>query len=447
MNHTFLLSLPPTLHSSVATTLSHNDYSQIAIYTEHGQTVFQYKNRKYRTIYYTLPTIVEIQKTTDRTQFFKSGNVSNCLYVIDDYAEHDENKRVGVVEKGVDQFGLGDNGNIFDKNTNCNVVDKNTKGKVVDKNTKGNVVDKNTNGVFFGFNRALSAETFNGKTKKLEQNKHDNKKSRSDINLAVNNARNINKIKESSENYNATKTNFNVCNNDLFNNQSSQNDLDFIKNDNVDKTDDRSIFDDKNLISFDNKINDIDNVNIQNIQITEKNHQNVLEHEINLEEMIKTHKIGKVNTKKVKNILELSGISPAMKYCKIRKFARKSNKYIKSQEQEQKVKELIEREKMSSHIEIIYLNQEEDSSNVSSLAAEIEMNMDNDDKEDLREDIKAKREILNELENKIKNKEMQLENVTNLIIKKRFIENIQSMKNEYEKLLDEIQELERKEKN
>lgn len=279
MENHFLIKFPDKLQSKIESQIQNNIYN-FEIYTKNEEVIFNYNNKEYKTIFYDIPTVIEIQKTMDKTQFYKAGNVSNCLYVIDESEVLDD----------------------------CI-----TKEKSIDEPVKVSL----------------------------------------------------------------TST-------------------------------------------------------------TSQDNSNEIEH---LEKDLYSHKIPKTNMLQAKRFLELSGISPCLRYCKVKRFPKKPQVFMRSHEQELKVKQLLEKEKMASHTEIIFCGEDE-TSDVSSLAAEIEYNLDKEDKMAMQENVKNKRIALKELEEKIKGKEQQLETVTNLIIRKRFMDNLNALKSEFEMLLSEINDLE-----
>ncbi|KAM0675721.1 hypothetical protein GVAV_000496 [Gurleya vavrai] len=386
MNDHFLLKLPINLHNLVQNDISQNNFANIKIYTVNDTIIFKYKAKEYKSILYQLPTITEIQKTLDKTQYYKVGDVSNCIYVID-------NEEI-IIDKVASNNLIN---NI--KTLNHNNQDRN---EIEMQNNDKHLKKINLN---------------NKKNTEIQNNSNDIK------NLKINN---IDQIKNNSESKNNSY--------DLKNIKINSND---IKNDSKSKI---------NSIDIENiKINSNDMKNIKiNINDTKNLKINNINEEIIFEQEINNHSPSILNKlEKTKNILELSGISPSLKYCKIRRFAGKPKQFIKSQEQEQKVKELIEREKLASHIEIIYNLKEEEESDISSFAAEIEYNLNQPENLLMSDEMKTKKNLLNELAEKIKQKEIQLEGVGNIIIKKRFLENIENMKHEYEKLKKEIEECSR----
>lgn len=147
---------------------------------------------------------------------------------------------------------------------------------------------------------------------------------------------------------------------------------------------------------------------------------------------LKEHK----TTKITKKILESSGISESLLFCKLLKFRKKNPKTLETEKRDLKVNQLLMREKMSSEIKIVY--KEED---VSSLAAEIEYTLKEDDKVEIDNDISGKIEELKVIEEKIRIREEQLIGVSNVILKRRFEESLAHLKNEYDRVKYEINEL------
>lgn len=157
-------------------------------------------------------------------------------------------------------------------------------------------------------------------------------------------------------------------------------------------------------------------------------------------ELLESH----VVSSKSKILLEQSGISPSLFLAKIRRFRKKSQKALEAHFKDQKVKELLEKEKLATDIQIIYGEEESRSEedieeDISSFAAEIEMSLR---EEVIDQNIKGHSDILRELEEKIRFKEEQLQNASNVILKKRFQENLYLLKIEYEKAVKEIERIE-----
>ncbi len=125
--------------------------------------------------------------------------------------------------------------------------------------------------------------------------------------------------------------------------------------------------------------------------------------------------------------------------AKLKRFRKKSEKALETHLREKKLKELLEKERRSSEIQIIY---GEDQSEVKKRLKKIS-HLGSGNRNSLRddvidEDIKVNVNTLKELEEKIKVKEEQLKNVSNVILKKRFLDSLSGLKTEYEKIKEEI---------
>jgi transcription initiation factor TFIID subunit 7 len=152
--------------------------------------------------------------------------------------------------------------------------------------------------------------------------------------------------------------------------------------------------------------------------------------------------------------LHLSGITPPMKYVKVRRFRKRSVKSYLVEEIEKRVKELIEKDMNALNVVVEYSNKkiEESDEDVSSLAAEIEYNLmesapreKEDSEQGMSAEIRERKDILEELEGKIRGREEQLRSASNIIVRKRFQESLDAMRKEYEKIKSEISELQRAE--
>lgn len=132
---------------------------------------------------------------------------------------------------------------------------------------------------------------------------------------------------------------------------------------------------------------------------------------------------------------EGSGLTPPLRYVKFRRFRKRSCKY-NLKEIEEKVSELLEKERKAEKVEIIFGN--ESNTDISSLAAELEMNLETEKDNEM---IIKKQEELKEIENRIKEKEQQMSMVINPIMKKRFEEGLNALKKEYEGCKEELSKL------
>lgn len=262
MNNHFLIKLPEHLATELKSDLASDNYSNVEIVTKDDTTTFRFKGVEYSTIFYGLPTIIEIQKTMDKKQFFKVADVSNCLYVIDSNSH------------------------------------------------KGELTTQRD---------AIRREMAN----------------------------------------------------------------------------------------------------------------------------IESHTID--DAKLARGILELSGISPCLNLAKARRFRKKSRKTNEAEIKEFKVRELLERERRASSIQIIF--GKDDDEDISSFAAEIEHSLIQEDKSEMNQDMLAKMGVLRDLEEKINARKELIQATSNIIVKKRFTEMLDKLTEEYGKVKKEIEDLENMKKN
>lgn len=141
-----------------------------------------------------------------------------------------------------------------------------------------------------------------------------------------------------------------------------------------------------------------------------------------------------------KKILEMSGISPSLNLAKLRRFRKKTKKTTEVELRELKVRELIEKEKRASSVQIIFSKEEEE--DISSFAAEIENSLIQEDKSEVNQDMIAKLKIIEDLNEKIRIKKEQIEATGNVIVKKRFTETLEKLEEEVERINKEIADLE-----
>lgn len=160
---------------------------------------------------------------------------------------------------------------------------------------------------------------------------------------------------------------------------------------------------------------------------------------------------------------ESSGLTAPMYYAKERRFAKSVVRTEDVERIEKKVAELLKSDLKSQKVEIIMNDKESNETDIDMLAAEIENELiDNSNKVVLENDIENILENINErseinektveiekpkvlekkpeileLEKKIKEKEEQLEKASNPILKKRFEQALETLKEEYRKMLNE----------
>lgn len=141
---------------------------------------------------------------------------------------------------------------------------------------------------------------------------------------------------------------------------------------------------------------------------------------------------------KERKILELSGLTPPMKYAKSRRFRKKPAKMGFLEEIERKVAELIEKDLRAKSVEIMKKEDKDISDELDVLAAEIETKLVKEADEllepaqieksvkeekveeaiELQPVVKSKE--LEDLEKAIEEKRKQMESALNPILKKRF---------------------------
>ncbi|KAI5192201.1 transcription initiation factor TFIID subunit 7 [Nematocida minor] len=148
----------------------------------------------------------------------------------------------------------------------------------------------------------------------------------------------------------------------------------------------------------------------------------------------------------------LSGITPPMKYVKTRRFRKRLTKAPIIEEIEKAVSSLLQKDKEAIRIDVQLINKSgsESEEDVSSLAAEIELNLLESEKntqnsieyqEAAPEELKEKESHLKEILAKIEEKKEQINKISNPILKKRFQENIQQLMQEKEEIEEEIRKL------
>lgn len=148
----------------------------------------------------------------------------------------------------------------------------------------------------------------------------------------------------------------------------------------------------------------------------------------------------------------LSGITPPMKYVKIRRFRKRLTKAPIIEEIEKEVSNLLQKDKEALKVEVQVMNKGESDSDedVSSLAAEIELNLLESEKntqnsieypDTAAEDLKEKEKLLKELIGKIEEKKEQITKIVNPILKKRFYESMQQLEQEKQEIEEEIRDI------
>ncbi|KAI5170759.1 transcription initiation factor TFIID subunit 7 [Nematocida sp. LUAm3] len=145
---------------------------------------------------------------------------------------------------------------------------------------------------------------------------------------------------------------------------------------------------------------------------------------------------------------EISGITPPLAYVKNRRFRKRLTKAPIVEEIERAVTRLLNKDKEALRVDIQISKKDKEESeeeDVSSLAAEIEHNLMESEKDtpqmeslsEEEEDIEEmhnREELLKEIEEKIAEKEKQIKITTNPILRKRFQESLVQLNQEKEEL-------------
>ncbi|KAI5137453.1 transcription initiation factor TFIID subunit 7 [Nematocida ausubeli] len=153
----------------------------------------------------------------------------------------------------------------------------------------------------------------------------------------------------------------------------------------------------------------------------------------------------------------ISGITPPMKYVKTRRFRKRLTKAPIVEEIENEVAALLEKDKEAIRVDVQILNKdgsEEEEEDTSSLAAEIELNLLESEKnvqatieveiDSNTEERREKERLIQEIMDKIKEKKEQVERITNPILKKRFYESIQQLEKEKDEIQKELDRMDNK---
>ncbi|CAD26571.1 hypothetical protein [Encephalitozoon cuniculi GB-M1] len=135
---------------------------------------------------------------------------------------------------------------------------------------------------------------------------------------------------------------------------------------------------------------------------------------------------------KEREMYELSGLSPPLKYVKARRFRKKSSKIEYVEEIEKKVNDLLEKDMKARSVEVVAKEEKETSDDLDVLAAEIENKLV-DNAEAHKEEVQSRPDEIGEkkeeqprneeierLEKGIEEKRRQMESALNPILQKRF---------------------------
>ncbi|KAI5190173.1 transcription initiation factor TFIID subunit 7 [Nematocida sp. AWRm77] len=149
----------------------------------------------------------------------------------------------------------------------------------------------------------------------------------------------------------------------------------------------------------------------------------------------------------------LSGITPPMAYVRNRRFRKRLTKAPLIEEIEKAVAALLQKDQEAVQVEVQVTNKdgsESEEDDMSSLAAEIEMNLLENERvlqtaeeptPQLNPELDEKKEHIKEILSKIQEKKQQLEKIANPILKKRFQESITLLEQEQAQIEEEIQRL------
>ncbi|ADM11502.1 TATA-binding protein-associated factor [Encephalitozoon intestinalis ATCC 50506] len=141
---------------------------------------------------------------------------------------------------------------------------------------------------------------------------------------------------------------------------------------------------------------------------------------------------GDFDFEREREIHELSGLCPPLKYAKARRFRKKNSKIEYVEEIEKKVGELLEKDMRARLVEVITKEEKETSDDLDMLAAEIEKKLvdysearSEESKIPFAEtkhekEEKPKNQELERLEKSVEEKRKQMESALNPILQKRF---------------------------
>jgi len=145
----------------------------------------------------------------------------------------------------------------------------------------------------------------------------------------------------------------------------------------------------------------------------------------------------------------MSGITPPMAWVRNRRFRKRLTKAPIVEEIEQAVADLLKKDEEALRVDAQIINKEEHESeeDVSSLAAEIELNLLEKEKlpnivtSKINQELLQKEEELKEIVARIQEKRKEVESILNPILKKRFQEGISQLEQEKQKIEQKIKEI------
>ncbi|EJW02932.1 hypothetical protein EDEG_02697 [Edhazardia aedis USNM 41457] len=416
MENHFILSLPPSLSLVLHKNLKES-LSKISIKKDMHFVKFVYEDKVYPAVFYNLPNILEAHKTNDSKQFYKACNVSNCLYVfepsdllkektlsLDDDGDIEKeeakiikNSKIGKKgpedtieeEKESDKSSkIGKNGkhcksdssksHSKSKKSKSNSVSK-RKSKKDMSSVDESAVNKESGGIDNSINNDLSVDN-------------------TIINDSINYTNNSSSVIDTITNNNSGKVPspssvMHSASRCTSNKSTKQSRAKNIKNSSLDHSDSESnsnIDDDDTVLSPNNanlkatkvkrntsstnksnnrdrnSINSFKNSRLHSIHAnkTAKIHANISIYDQVIEEeaMIINHVLPHKDEDVLKKNLELSGLTPPLKYSKLLYFYPKTQKLKEQEKVDIKVKELLLKEKNSDSTEVIFLKHDDVSS-------------------------------------------------------------------------------------
>lgn len=154
---------------------------------------------------------------------------------------------------------------------------------------------------------------------------------------------------------------------------------------------------------------------------------------------------------KLIKIYSSSGLTPPLKNVKNFRWRKKTSQKSKDEEIKSKIDEILRKNAMATSVTIEKFNMDEESDeeNLSSIAAELEKDLEVSEEiekmvpvlEEESEEIKLLKQKINEIDIKINEKKTFLENSKNIIVKKRFEELIKTLEAEKGEIEQKIVDL------
>jgi len=146
---------------------------------------------------------------------------------------------------------------------------------------------------------------------------------------------------------------------------------------------------------------------------------------------------------------KMSGITPPMAYVRNRRFRKRLTKAPIVEEIEKAVADMLQRDREALRVDVQVINKGENETeeDVSSLAAEIELNMlENEQRVETepvhaQEGLHEKEEELKNVLIKIQEKKTEMESIANPILRKRFQDSIVQLEQDKEKIERDIQRI------